>query len=135
MIREVIINGRVFVEQVTYFIYEDEAMRSVDKPYLTTSNESLFLSQKRKLLLDFLKEKFKVFVSQYNITVKCGYDKTADTYLIKISPDEQYENNSKIGELMIEVHNKFTEEGNQMITFVCDEGNLEFDEVFFEMNP
>jgi hypothetical protein len=42
MIKRKVINGKVFIEQTTFYIYPNEEALQADRPFLITSNKTVY---------------------------------------------------------------------------------------------
>lgn len=132
MIIETIVDGVVYVEQRSFFVYNSVKERQENHIAVSTSDENLFFKHRTATFVNYLKNKLQRLVDRNeNITIICGVEKTIEAYIIVISPQEEYSENHEVDEAMIEI-----EEANGHlydVVFVGEKHNFELGEILFEL--
>lgn len=71
MIKETKINGKIFVEQRTYYVYENWEAQTMDNPMIITSEKKVFRRQLRREKIK--REKQNIYESKFNTYLRKHY--------------------------------------------------------------
>ena len=124
MLIEVIIDGVVYVEQRSYFVYRSMEDRKTDKAALSTSDEDIFIKHKKATFVNYLKNKLQTLVERNPLLkVKVGIEKTIKAYIIETS-----EPNAETDELMCLIDGEYGM--LEDIVFVDSKHTFEFEPIF-----